>query len=56
MNVIFMELPKIDLLPDDITKLTKTQMWGKFFLYASNVAAGDKLPKNAGEKFPLLGI
>ena len=22
----------------------------------SNVAAGDKLPKNAGEKFPLLGI
>ena len=21
-----------------------------------NVAAGDKLPENAGEKFPLLGI
>ena len=24
--------------------------------YGSNVVAGVKLPKNAGEKFPLLGI
>lgn len=35
MNVIFMELPKILLLPDDISLLTAKQMWGKFFLYAS---------------------
>ena len=30
-----MELPKIKLLPDDISLLTPAQMWGKFFLYAS---------------------
>ena len=30
-----MELPKINKLSDDISKLTKAQMWGKFFLYAS---------------------
>ena len=36
LNVIFIELPKIKQLPDDVSKLTKTQMWGKFFLYASN--------------------
>lgn len=35
LNVIFMELPKINKLSDDISKLTKAQMWGKFFLYAS---------------------
>lgn len=35
MNVIFIELPKIRELPDDPEKLTKTEMWGKFFLYAS---------------------
>ena len=34
MNVIFMELPKIRKLGDDIARLTKAQMWGKFFLYA----------------------
>lgn len=37
LNIIFIELPKIKQLPDDVSKLTKTQMWGKFFLYASNV-------------------
>lgn len=36
MNVIFIELPKIRNLPDDPQKLTKVEMWGKFFLYASN--------------------
>ena len=36
LNVIFIELPKIKQLSDDVSKLTKTQMWGKFFLYASN--------------------
>ena len=36
LNIIFIELPKIKHLPDDVSKLTKTQMWGKFFLYASN--------------------
>jgi len=34
LNVIFMELPKIAKLDDDISTLTKAQMWGKFFLYA----------------------
>ena len=36
LNIIFIELPKFKQLPDDVSKLTKTQMWGKFFLYASN--------------------
>ena len=31
-----MELPKIEPVPDDISLLTPVQMWGKFFLYASN--------------------
>ena len=35
LNVIFMELPKIEPLPDDVSLLTPAQMWGKFFLYAS---------------------
>ena len=35
LNIIFMELPKIELLPDDISLLTPAQMWGKFFLYAA---------------------
>lgn len=35
INVIFMELPKIAVLPDDISLLTTAQMWGKFFLYGS---------------------
>lgn len=35
LNVIFMELPKIEPVPDDISLLTPVQMWGKFFLYAS---------------------
>lgn len=37
MNVIFIELPKIKRLPDDISKLTKAEMWGKFFLYGSDL-------------------
>ncbi len=36
LNVVFLELPKIEKLPDDLTLLTPVQMWGKFFLYASN--------------------
>ena len=34
INVIFMELPKLYEVKDDVSKLTKAQMWGKFFLYA----------------------
>ncbi|MBR5033647.1 MAG: Rpn family recombination-promoting nuclease/putative transposase [Treponema sp.] len=34
MHIIFMELPKIKALPDDISLLTPAQMWGKFFLDA----------------------
>jgi len=36
LNVIFMELPKIAKLPDDIASLTPAEIWGKFFLYASD--------------------
>ncbi len=36
LNVILMELPKIISLPNDYSLLTPNQMWGKFFLYASN--------------------
>lgn len=32
-----MELPKIKKISDDISKLTKAQMWGKFFLYGSKI-------------------
>ena len=35
LNVIFMELPKIARLSDDISLLIPAQMWGNFFLYAS---------------------
>ena len=41
LNIIFMELPKIESLPDDISLLTPAQMWGKFFLYASVPAKRD---------------
>ena len=34
LNIIFLELPKVAALPDDISLLTPAQMWGKFFLYA----------------------
>ncbi len=36
LNVIFMELPKIARLDDEIDSLTPAEMWGKFFLYASD--------------------
>ena len=35
LNIIFMELPKIRHLDDDASRLTKAQMWGKFFLNAN---------------------
>ena len=35
MNVIFLELPKVEKLEDDVNSLTVAQMWGKFFLYGS---------------------
>lgn len=35
MNVLFLELPKVEPLPDDIKTLTVIEMWGKFFLYAN---------------------
>ena len=45
LNVIFMELPKISKLSDDISKLTKAQMWGKFFLYASKPEKAEYIQK-----------
>ena len=45
LNVIFMELPKIEKLDDDVSKLTKAQMWGKFFLYASKADKADYVRK-----------
>ncbi len=41
LNVIFMELPKIARLDDDIDSLTPAEMWGKFFLYASDAEKQD---------------
>ena len=35
INVIFLELPKVGPLPDDVKTLTAIEMWGKFFLYAN---------------------
>ena len=35
MNVIFLELPKVETLEDDVNSLTVAPMWGKFFLYGS---------------------
>lgn len=47
LNVIFMELPKIEPVSDDISLLTPVQMWGKFFLYASNPAKREFVEKLA---------
>lgn len=47
LNVVFLELPKIEELPDDLTLLTPVQMWGKFFLYASNPEKKDFITKLA---------
>ncbi len=40
-----MELPKINKLSDDISKLTKAQMWGKFFLYTSKPEKAEYIQK-----------
>lgn len=45
LNIIFMELPKIEPLPDDISLLTPVQMWGKFFLYADKLDKRDFVEK-----------
>lgn len=50
LNIIFLELPKIKKLPDDVSKLTKTQMWGKFFLYASKQEKRDFMEKLCEER------
>ena len=47
LNVIFLELPKIKECSDDISKLTKAQMWGKFFLYASKEEKKDYIAQLA---------
>ena len=47
LNVIFMELPKIEPLPDAVSLLTPAQMWGKFFLYASKPDKEDFLKELA---------
>lgn len=49
LNVIFMELPKIEPVPDDISLLTPVQMWGKFFLYANKPDKSDFVEKLAEE-------
>jgi len=41
LNVIFLELKKTALLPDDVEKLTNAELWGKFFLYAANESKKD---------------
>lgn len=41
MHFIFIELPKIAKLPDSLKDLTKSEMWGKFFLYAPDEAKKD---------------
>jgi len=35
LNIIFLELPKVEKLEDNIQTLTAIEMWGKFFLYAN---------------------
>ena len=35
LNILFLELPKVLPLNDDVQKLTEIEMWGKFFLYAN---------------------
>ena len=49
LNVIFMELPKIEPVPDNISLLTPVQMWGKFFLYANKPDKSDFVEKLAEE-------
>lgn len=36
LNVLFLELPKVLPLNDEIKTLTPVEMWGKFFIYANN--------------------
>lgn len=50
LNIIFIELPKIEILPDDVEKLTETELWGKFFLYASRVEKQDFVKKIFAKK------
>ena len=45
LNVIFLELPKIEPIPDDFSLLTPVQMWGKFFLYADKPDKRDFVEK-----------
>ena len=45
LNVIFMELPKIKKIDDDISKLTKAQMWGKFFINVSKPEKAEYIQK-----------
>ena len=47
LNVIFMELPKIEPIPDELSLLTPIQMWGKFFLYANKPEKSDFVEKLA---------
>ena len=46
MNIIFIELPKIEKIPDEpIEKLTHGQRWGKFFLYADQAKKVEYIKK-----------
>ena len=47
LNIIFLELPKIEPLTDDISLLTPAQMWGKFFLYAPSEEKKDFIQRLA---------
>lgn len=57
MNVIFLELPKIFELEDDVKKLTEEEQWGKFFMYANNPEKREFLHKlvesNQGIKYAM---
>ncbi|MCQ2591861.1 MAG: Rpn family recombination-promoting nuclease/putative transposase [Treponema sp.] len=45
MNIVFLELPKLKMIPDNVEKLTEKELWGKFFLYANNPNKQDFLKK-----------
>lgn len=51
LNIIFIELPKIQKLPDDVNSLTDLEVWGKFLLNGSDPEKKDFI-KQIGNKNP----
>ena len=45
LNVFFIELPKVLEITDDISQLSKTQMWAKYFSYADREDKQDFVKK-----------